>query len=49
MDARATSRDRHRYQDHAGKAAKNTHGRDEGKRDARMIRRKSAHCATSAP
>jgi hypothetical protein len=35
MDARRAGHDRHRYQYHADKAAKNTHGRDKGKRDAR--------------
>ena len=37
MDARPTGHDRHRHQYPAGKAAKHTHGRDKGKRDARMI------------
>jgi len=37
MNARRARHDRHRYQDYAGQRAKNTHGRDRGKRDARMI------------
>jgi len=37
MDARRAGHDRHRYQYDAGKRAKNTHRRDEGKCDARMI------------
>jgi hypothetical protein len=37
MDARRAGHYRHRDQYYAGKRAKNTHGGDKGKRDARMI------------
>jgi len=34
MDAHRAGHDRHHYQHHAGKPAKNRHGRHKGKRDA---------------
>jgi hypothetical protein len=37
MDARRADHYRHRNQYHAGKRTNNTHGRDKGNRDARMI------------
>jgi hypothetical protein len=37
MNARRAGHDRRDRQDHAGHSAKNTHGVDKGKRDARMI------------
>jgi hypothetical protein len=49
MDARRAGHDRHRYQNRADKRSKSTHGREKGKRDARVISWKSAHCGVLAP